>query len=205
MAVMAGAVQAQSRVEFGAPHTAAPSNTSLANAAMFSSALSAAAAQGTTAQGPDTDHLFGAGLRAGGSNFGGGLSLRYFLDGPLGIQFDLTHYSVDFPRTDDGFGSTQFAPSVLYRLKSYKFAAPLKLQPYVGGGISFIRNSYDDGFFEDSDSSVGVVITGGVELFFDRVPRLGVSGAFEFVSNGDYSSVSVGGPALVLYAHYYFK
>jgi outer membrane protein W len=174
LAAMAGAVRAQDR---GEAHAAPPSplNAPFKNAAMFSSAL-AATAQGSTAQGPDTDHNFGVGLRAGGSNFGGGVSARYFLDGPWGVQVDLTHYSIDYPFTNEGFGSTQFAPAVRYRLSSHRFAAPLRLQPYVGAGLSFLHDSFDDGFgFTDSDNSVGAVITGGVELFFDKVPRLGVA------------------------------
>lgn len=34
---------------------------------------------------------------------------------------------------------------------------------------------------------------------------VGVSATFEFVSNGDFSSVSVSGRALVIYARYYFR
>jgi Outer membrane protein beta-barrel domain len=178
-------------------------------ASFFDSARFLRAAQTAQAQPAVSDHQFGVGARLGGSNFGIGATLRYFLDGPLGVQVDVSTSSIDTSPgfDDDNFSSVQIAPSVLYRLRSYEFSAPLTLQPYVGGGLSIIRTNFPD-FFDandDSDTSLGVLVTGGVELFFEKAPKFGVSGAFEYASNSDLSNVSIAGPAFVVAGHYYFR
>jgi hypothetical protein len=60
------------------------------------------------------------------------------------------------------------------------------------------------------DMSVGVLLFGGVELFFEKVPNLGVSGELTFNSNDDietvsFGTLSLGGPTLTAAAHWYFK
>jgi len=145
---------------------------------------------------PSSDHVFGVGIRVGGSNLGVGGTVRYFPMGPLGVQGEVSQYS-----PGRSYASTQFNGELLYRLDEVRFNAPLVMNPYFGGGISIIHSS----FSPFSDTTTGVVVTGGVELFFQKVPRLGVSGAFEFTSNGDFNDVRVGGPAFLASAHYYLK
>jgi hypothetical protein len=93
----------------------------------------------------------------------------------------------------------------LYRLNEIKLDAPLKLQPYAGGGVAILRTSVDILGTSSSNNSTGGVITGGVEVFFEQVPKLGVSGAFEWTFAGDFNSVSLAGPAFLASAHYYLK
>jgi hypothetical protein len=177
--------------------------------AVFSSLFSPQQSSAAASNGPDTDHLFGVGIRIGGSNFGFGGTVRYFLMGPWGVQGEVSRYG--FGALGYDYSSTQFNGEVLYRLKEIVLEAPVKLQPYVGGGISFIHTSFPSvtvlGTVINgaSDNSAGVVITGGVEVFFEKVPKLGVSGAFEFTSNGDFNSVAIGGPAFLAAAHYYLN
>jgi hypothetical protein len=175
--------------------------------------LQAAARRAARAPAPTGDHIFGVGIRLGGSNLGAGATLRYFPNGPLGVQAEVSHFGVGAFSTD--YSSTQFNGEVLYRLNEIKLEAPLKLQPYAGGGVSFIHTTFpslpsrchdsDPLGLLDSCNSTGVVVTGGVEIFFEQVPKLGVSGAFEFTSNGDFNTISIGGPAFVAAAHWYFK
>jgi hypothetical protein len=58
-----------------------------------------------------------------------------------------------------------------------------------------------------STTDTGVLVLGGVEIFFEKVPKLGVSGELEFTpSSSPFASVSsVGGAGFVALAHWYFK
>jgi hypothetical protein len=171
-----------------------------------------AAAQAATAATTPNNHQFGAGVRLGGSSFGIGGSVRYFFyGGPLGVQAEIARVGYDVGPFD--FSSTQFSPSVIYRFVERTFEAPLTLTPYAGAGLNFIHSNFDDDFpFLDQDAddtSVGVLIFGGAELFFERVPNLGVSGELTFTSNDDvgaigFGSTSLGGLSFTAAAHWYF-
>ena len=196
-----------------APASAALFETSRKASPIFAVAPLAAAAQVTTATVPPNNHQFGVGVRLHGQSpvwIGG--SVRYFFyGGPLGVQGEVLRSGQDFGPFD--FNALRFSPSVLYRFREYQFEAPLSLTPYAGIGLSFIHSSIDDdGFFdgilEDDDTTVGVLLYGGVELFFERVPNLGVSGEITYSSNDDVSGggfdTSLGGAAFTAAAHWYF-
>lgn len=190
----------------------APSALSSTSRPIFGAAP-LAAAQASTATTQPNDHQFGAGVRLGGANFGIGGSVRYFFyAGPLGVQAEVSRHSLDFGTRD--FSSVQFSPSVIYRFREYEFEAPLTLTPYGGIGLSFIHSNFDEDedFFQDilevDDTDVGFLLYGGVELFFDRVPNLGVSGELTFNSNDDIVGggfgTELGGVAFTGAAHWYF-
>lgn len=192
-------------------------------------AATSLAAQAAATPAPSA-HQFGVGVRLGGFTFGIGGSVRYFFDGgPLGIQFEIARYGLDYGAFGD-FSSTRSSPAVIYRFREIVFEAPITLTPYAGGGISIIRSSFDDDFdvedfcleddelceeiFEDiedetddsrTNTSTGVLLFGGVELFFEKVPKLGVSGELTFNSNDDIGTASLGGPAFTVAGHWYFK
>ena len=193
--------------------------TPLARAAarsIFESSLGEAA-QGTAAvtTTPANEHQFGAGLRLGSTGSGIGVGARYFFyGGPLGIQGEIARSGLDLgPRE---WTSVQFSPSVMYRFVERRFEAPIVLTPYGGAGLSFVHNNFraeDEAFFQDvlqvDDTNVGVLLFGGVELFFDRVPNLGVSGELTFNSNDDientvFGSTSLGGVRFTAAGHWYF-
>ena len=152
-----------------------------------------------------SDQNFGVGVRLGGSAWGMGGSLRYFFGGPLGVQLEVSRYGLDAGLTD--FSSTQYSPAIIYRFTRKSFEAPLSLRPYVGGGVSIVRSSFDDDFFgeEFSDSSTGLLAFGGVQITFNSVPKLGLSGEFTFNGNGDIGVSSFGGPAVTVAGHWYFR
>jgi hypothetical protein len=194
------------------PPVSAKSSKSIFDVASLAAATAQQATTGTTAP---NDHQFGAGLRINGGRFGIGGSVRYFFyGGPLGVQGEISRVGYDFGNRD--WSSVQFSPAVIYRFVERKFEAPLSLVPYAGGGLNFIHSNFDDedeDFFEDfldaDRTSLGVLLFGGVELFFDRVPNLGVSGEITFTSNDDIEatglgSTSLGGPAFTAAAHWYF-
>jgi hypothetical protein len=184
---------------------AAPANARLAEYAQTRRAVAAAPAPSA--------HTLGLGVRVGGSNAGAGVSFRDFFSGPLGFQMEVLWSSSPGFLTGSDFTTVQFSPSVIYRLKEYKLDAPLTLQPYVGGGLSIIRSSFPTFFIgadglpvtSDSDTSVGALLYGGVEFFFPKVPRLGVSAEITYASNSDVFGFAIGGPAFTAAAHWYFR
>ena len=62
----------------------------------------------------------------------------------------------------------------------------------------------------EDDTSVGVLLFGGVELFFANVPNLGVSGELTYRSNGDIDTgtllgdAEIGGVKFTAAGHWYF-
>lgn len=169
-----------------------------------------AAQDTTTSTPPPNNHQFGAGVRLGGASFGIGGSVRYFFyGGPLGVQAEIARFGYDIGPFD--WSSTQFSPAVIYRFVERTFEAPLTLTPYAGGGLNFIHSNFDDAFVpvDEDDTSVGVLLFGGAELFFERVPNLGVSAELSYTSNDDvrssgFGSTSLGGVAFTAAAHWYF-
>jgi hypothetical protein len=155
--------------------------------------------------GGQAEHQTGIGIRLGGYGFGIGASFRHFFGGPLGIQAEVLHYGFD--SFGFGYSSNEFQGAVIYRFNDIEITPDrFILTPYAGGGISHVRNSYDDDFFFDdddfSDNDTGAVILGGAEVFFAQVPRLGVSGQFSFNTN---DTGSFGGAGGTVAAHWYFK
>ena len=203
----------------GMAATTASAQESLDRGALFSASgkarsifdvepIAAAGQAGTVTTTTPHDHQFGGGLRIGGLAFGVGGSVRYFfLGGPLGVQGEVTHYKLNLGNRE--WSSLQISPAVIYRFVEQKLDAPISLTPYAGGGLSFFNADFDDEdvFFEEvlglDDSNVGVFVFGGVEIFFERVPNLGVSGELSFNSNDDISTTTVGA-AFTGAAHWYF-
>jgi hypothetical protein len=138
--------------------------------------------------------------------------VRYFFyGGPLGVQAEVSRHGLG-PK---GYRSIQFNPAVIYRFVEQQFDAPVSLTPYAGAGLSFVTTSFgdDDPLFDaldGDDTSVGVLLFGGVELFFERIPNLGASGELRYTSNDDvtppfgFGEFSRGGVSFVASAHWYF-
>ena len=161
--------------------------------------------QGGGAAAGANEHQLGVGVRAGGYDVGIGATVRSWFQPHWGVQVGVSHYGYgDFFGVS--YSSTQFTPAVLYQFAPIKVNAPMMLHPYVGAGISIIRSSFS--YLNNLDTTnSGVLVLGGMEIFFDRVPQLGVSGELEFApSASPYATLSnVGGPGFVAMAHWYFK
>jgi hypothetical protein len=150
-------------------------------------------------------HEFGLGVRTGSFGVGLGVTVRSWFDAPWGVQAGLAQYGHG-DVFDAHFSSTEFSAAVLYEFNRITFDAPLTLRPYVGGGVSVLHSSFPH--LKNTDTTdTGVLVLGGVEIFFSRVPKLGVSGELEFrPSSTPFSGVNdVGGPGFVALAHWYFK
>lgn len=165
----------------------------------------AAALQRRRAARRTSEHKLGVGVRIGGFGAGIGASLRSWFQPPWGFQVGVSHYgNGDFFNV--GYSSTQITPALLYEFAPIKVNAPLSLRPFAGGGLSIITSSFP--YLNNPDTTnTGVLLLGGVELFFAKVPKLGVSGELEFTPSANpFASVdSVGGPGFVALAHWYFR
>jgi hypothetical protein len=172
-------------------------------------AAQTATAAATTNTNGTNDHQFGVGLRLSAEHGGIGAGVRYFFyGGPLGVQAEISRFGVDM--SGHNFDSVRFAPSVIYRFVEQKFNGPVSLMPYAGGGLSFVHSNFDEAVFGTGtdDTSLGVLLFGGVEIFFTKIPPLSVSGELTFASNDDVSSsfgtASLGGITFTASGHWYF-
>jgi hypothetical protein len=180
---------------------------------IFTPAVLAAAqnAQAATTSTATNKHQFGLGARVGVEDAPAiGVSARYFFyGGPLGVQGELSVSSVDYH--PDDITAIRFSPAAIYRWYEYKFNGPVSLTPYAGAGLNFVSYKFDEDVFGPglNDTNVGILLFGGVELFFEKQPNIGVSGELTFNSNDDVDhapngNVSLGGVTFTAAGHWYF-
>jgi hypothetical protein len=152
----------------------------------------------------DGEHKFGLGVRAGGYDYGIGVSVRSWFQSPWGLQIGLSRHSYGTFLGSD-YSETLFAPAVLFEFAPIKMNAPLSLRPYAGAGVSVTRLSFNY-FSNVNTTQTSVLILGGVELFFEQVPHLGVSGELEFTPSATpYANYNgIGGVGFAGLAHWYF-
>jgi hypothetical protein len=175
---------------------------------IFDAASRAAQVPAATTTGTN-EHQFGAGVRLGTLGDSIGASVRYFFyAGPLGVQGEITRtgYDIDVGPFDVDWSSVQFAPSAIYRFREHQFEGPVSLTPYAGAGLTFLHFDLDDDFFDEDedDTEVGLLLYGGVELFFQNIPNLGVSGELTFTSNDDVGPTSIDRVRFTAAGHWYF-
>ena len=155
------------------------------------------------------NHQFGVGVRLGVEDPAVGASARYFFyGGPLGVQAELSIMSIDFQ--PDDIWAVRFSPSAIYRWYEYKFNGPVSLTPYAGAGLSFLRTKFDEDVYGPghNDTNLGLLLYGGVELFFTQKANIGVSGELTYNSNDDieneFGETSAGGVTFTAAGHWYF-
>jgi hypothetical protein len=181
---------------------------------VFTREVLAAAAQNVqpaTTSTSTNNHQFGVGARLGVEDAPSvGVSVRYFFyGGPLGVQGELAVSSVDYH--PENITAVRFSPAAIYRWYEFKFNGPVSLTPYAGAGLNFVTAKFDEEVFgpDLNDTNVGILLFGGVELFFDQAPNIGVSGELTFNSNDDVDdapngNVSLGGVTFTAAGHWYF-
>lgn len=161
----------------------------------------------------------GVGGQVGGFTFGLGVSARYWWSEELGIELALSRSSTSWSdvigpgNSSVSFSHLQVAPSLLYRLTTVEKTSVVFV-PYAGGGVNIMRSSVSaeaslGGFdFEDSASETGVGFQGfvGTDVRFRSIPAFGISGDIGYYSTvTPFVGVDIGGFALALAGHYYFK
>jgi hypothetical protein len=149
-----------------------------------------------------TAHVVGFGGRMTGSTIGYGVSARAWPGRRLGLQIDLSRYSLTNPAMPARQTSIQFAPSVLYRLDDH-VTDYVWVRPYFGGGASLHRQSLGEGL---SDTTFGYQAFGGGEFTFAGVPRFAISADAGYRwSRSPFAGFDLGGPTFSLAGHWYFR
>jgi hypothetical protein len=156
-----------------------------------------------------TTHLVGLGGRMGGSTLGVGARARTSIGRRLGLQLELSRYSVTNTPALEQLTSVQFAPSVLFSLPD-KLTDYVWIRPYVGGGITTYHStlgSTTPGVVAPvSDNSVGRQFFGGTELTFAAAPRFTLSADYGYRSpQTPFENFELGGPGFALSGHWYVK
>lgn len=148
-----------------------------------------------------TAHVVGLGGRMAGSTLGWGASVRAWPHRHLGVQVDVSRYSLASPGMP-ALTSVQFAPSVLYRLPD-RVTDYFWVRPYFGGGATMHRQSLVAGV---TDTALGYQAFGGAEFTFASVPRFAVSAdaGYRRWPNA-FASFDLGGVAFSVAGHWYFK
>lgn len=152
-------------------------------------------------------HVFGIGARVGGPSLGVGASARAWTRGRLGVQFEVSHYSISNPFDLGEMSSTQFGPSALYSFRDH-VSDYTWLRPYVGGGITFNRSSLTSPAvgIAMSDSTTGFQMFGGGELSFASLPQFAVSAQLGYHwFETPFAGYELNGLGLSVAGHWYVK
>lgn len=164
---------------------------------------------------------FALGGRVGGSSFGVGGTVRYWVTPAVGVDVLVSRYSVGISNyayagvvAEASASVLQIAPAVTYRFGEQDPDDDVSVRPYVGGGVSLFRSSFKasaQGYglrAEESASSseLGFRGFGGVELFFKSIPRLSVTSDIGYYSVGaPFTGISIGGMAIGVGANWYLN
>jgi hypothetical protein len=147
-------------------------------------------------------HIVGLGGRMAGTTFGYGGTFRGWTRNRLGIQVEVSRYSLT---SQDAFGtvtSLEFAPSVLYSLPD-RVADYVWFRPYVGGGANLLRAT-QTGF--GSTNKAGFQAFGGGEATFASLPSFAISADVGYRSTpAPYEGFDLNGARVSVAAHWYWK
>lgn len=155
---------------------------------------------------------FGARMNAATLGFGSGFgaSARKWWNNRLGLQFDVMHSRLPALAGIGHVTSFQFAPSMMYSLPNAVSNA-LWLRPYVGGGSSLYRTSFNrlpsDLESATSENVFGFQTFGGAETTFAGAPQFAVSAELAYRWWQQVSTVGITPRKLgvSLSAHWYVK
>lgn len=118
---------------------------------------------------------FGFGANVGlGTNVAGG-TFRYWFGDRVGVDMNAV-WARPFSRTGVDSGSTLLlAPSAIVMLRTYDDDKDVNLQPYIGGGLNYARQSGRAEADGGTASGTGSQLFGGMELSFHDVPNIVIS------------------------------
>jgi len=153
-------------------------------------------------------HRIGLGGQVGGSAMGAGFSARgWSSTGRLGVQVDVTRYSMANDLFLTQMSSTQFGPRVLYAFRD-RVSDSTWLRPFVGAGAHVLRSTVTDPLsgMALSDTRMSAQVFGGAEMTLSAMPRLGVSAdlGYQWYQN-PFAGYALDGMAVTLAAHWYLK
>jgi SH3 domain-containing protein len=152
-------------------------------------------------------HMFGLGGRLGGPALGFGGSARGWQHDKFGIQFEVSHHSLDTADALSRVTSLQFEPSALYSLPN-TISDSLWLRPYIGSGLNFNHQTWKPalGVGSVSANSTGFRVFGGSEMTLPAVPQIAISAELGYHwTENKFPGADFGGLGLAVSAHWYMK
>jgi len=153
-------------------------------------------------------HRFGLGAQFGGSAMGAGFSARgWSASQRLGVQFDVTRYSMANDLFFTQMSSTQFGPRVLYAFRD-RVSDRTWVRPYAGAGMQLARTSVTDpaSGVAMSDTGMAAQMVAGTEVTLSAMPRLGLSAELGYQwYQTPFTGYSLDGVMLTLSARWYVK
>jgi SH3 domain-containing protein len=152
-------------------------------------------------------HTLGFGGRMGGSTFGVGASVRGWSHGRLGMELDVSHYSMTSPIEIGSMSATQLGPSVLYSLRDH-ITDHVWMRPYIGAGADWAHSTLSGVTpnLSTSANTLGGKVFFGSEFMFSSVPEFGLSldiGYYHMPA--PFMGFEPKGIGAAASAHYYFK
>lgn len=151
-------------------------------------------------------HRFGIGGLMSGTTIGFGASGRAWSRRRLGLQLELSRFSVTDAATLGRVESLVFAPSVIYSPRSH-IKDSFWVRPYFGGGAAFSRSKLNDGSTVESVSEnvTSWQVLGGTELTLPNAPRFAISADVRYGSSRTPFGVEFGGVGFSVGGHWYVK
>jgi hypothetical protein len=151
-------------------------------------------------------NTIGLGGSISGSTIGYGLSGRIWSGRGVGVQLDLSRYSVVAAGTANRVVSVQFAPSVLYALPE-ALTDYLRVRPYVGGGPRLWNSSLRTGGLRlASEKRHSWQVFGGTEVTLASAPRFAFSLDFRYdSSSAPFAGITFGSVGFTAAGHWYVR
>jgi hypothetical protein len=178
-----------------------PARASLTPANISYASMETTDSRGTLYVTPRT-HIVGLGGRMAGSTLGYGGTVRGWSRKRLGVQLEVSRYSISSADTLGRVTSLEFAPSALYSLPD-RVADYVWLRPYVGGGANLHRAT-QTGF--GSTNKVGFQAFGGGEATFASFPQFALSADLGYRwTDAPYVGFDLSGLRLSVSGHWYLR
>lgn len=151
-------------------------------------------------------HRFGIGGLMNGTTVGFGASGRAWSRRRLGVQIELSRFSVTDAATLGRVHSLVFAPNVIYSPRSH-LNDSFWIRPYFGGGVAFSRSTLTDGSATPSltENATSWQVLGGTELTLPNAPRFAISADVRYGSSRTPFGVDFGGVGFSVGGHWYIK
>jgi hypothetical protein len=146
--------------------------------------------------------VMGFGGRMGGSTLGFGGSFRGWSRKRIGMQFEVSRYSMTIAGGPDNVTTLEVAPSLVYSLRDH-IGDYVWLRPYVGGGAN-VQHATQTGL--ESANKLGFQTFGGGEFTFANAPQFAVSTDLGYrFGDAPYEGFDLGRLRFSLSGHWYLK
>jgi opacity protein-like surface antigen len=151
-------------------------------------------------------HRFGIGGLMNGTTVGFGASGRGWSRRGLGVQIELSRFSVTDAATLGRVNSLVFAPNVIYSPRSHVNDS-FWIRPYFGGGATFSASKLSDGSTTESlsENKTSWQVLGGTELTLPNAPRFAISADVRYGPSRTPFGVEFGGVGFSVGGHWYIK